>query len=358
MARSTARAAPEGPQGSHRAPGATDHRPDLDDRKATILKAVVEEYIDTAQPVGSTRLARACDLGVSSATVRNEMASLERDGYLVHPHTSAGRIPTDKGYRYFVDHVRPALGAADRQRVHAFFAEAHGEIEELLRDTSLMLSRLTHYAALVMAPAAGSATVCSVQLVRLGTQVALAVAVLSDGSVVKAALDAGPEVGDRELTLAGAALEAHLRGGTLGAAPVAATTEPRVDRLVTDGLAALTSQQPSEDDQLFVRGTSAMAETFDAIEVVRRVLSALEQQYVVVSLLRHALQDDALSVAIGAENGDSLAECSLVVAPYEAEGSRAGTVGILGPTRMNYPQAMAAVAVVSRRLGHHFSDEG
>src|SRR5437016_5279362 len=128
----------------------------LDDRKAAILRAVVEQYIETAQPVGSAHVARGSALGVSPATVRNEMAILERDGYLAHPHTSAGRIPTDKGYRFFVDQLTEpgSLAAPQRHLVRDFFAHAHGELEQMLHDTSTLLSRLTDYAAVVLAPGA------------------------------------------------------------------------------------------------------------------------------------------------------------------------------------------------------------
>ena len=146
----------------------------LDDRKAAILRAVVQEYIHTAQPVGSAHLARTGNLGVSSATVRNEMAVLERDGYLAHPHTSAGRIPTDKGYRFFVDTIGPPQGVlepAQKQQVQTFFTRAHGQLEEMLHDTSCLLSSLTQYAAMVVPPQQEDATVRSVQVVGLGPRV-------------------------------------------------------------------------------------------------------------------------------------------------------------------------------------------
>src|SRR3954470_9273618 len=124
----------------------------LDARKATILRAVVAEYIETAQPVGSGHVARAPGVNVSSATVRNDMATLEQDGFLQQPHTSAGRVPTDKGYRFFVDSLaEPAvLAAADSQQIRSFFAQAHGELEQMLADTTRLLSNLTQYAAVVV----------------------------------------------------------------------------------------------------------------------------------------------------------------------------------------------------------------
>jgi heat-inducible transcriptional repressor len=332
----------------------------LDERKAAILRAVVEEYIATAQPVGSSSVVRATHIAVSPATVRNEMAVLEREGFLDQPHTSAGRVPTDKGYRFFVDHLTPALPAPQRQRVQEFFAKAHGELEQMLNDTTRLLTDLTQYAALVMAPPREAETVRSVQLVSLGGSSALAVAVLSDGTVVKAMVDIEPGTGDERLAAAGVHLAAALAGRGLDEEfSLAGTGDPPTDTLARDALAALVEAGNVEPTQLFVGGAAQMATTFDAIETVRRVLAILEQQYVLVSLLRQAIHDDGLRVAIGTEHGvEPLAQCSLVVAPYMYEGSHVGTIGILGPTRMNYPQAIAAVGVVSQRLSRALRGEG
>src|ERR1700676_1499127 len=164
---------------------------DLDVRKAAILNAVVTEYIASAQPVGSQHVVDAPGVSVSSATVRSEMAALEREGYLVQPHTSAGRIPTDKGYRFFVDHLgRPGtLGPHERHEVRKFFAHVHGEVEDLLGRTSGLLAGLTDYAAVVVGPKHESATIRSVQLVGLSPRLALLVVVLSDGAVEKRTID-------------------------------------------------------------------------------------------------------------------------------------------------------------------------
>jgi len=334
----------------------------LDDRKAAVLRAVVREYIETAQPVGSTHVARTTELGVSPATVRNEMAALEREGYLTQPHTSAGRVPTDQGYRFFVDQLTGpgALPAAQRQQVREFFATTHGELEQMLHDTSSLLSGLTSYAALILGPPSERATVRSVQVVGLAHQVAMVVVVLSNGSVEKATLELDDDLGDERLAAAGSHLTAHLEGKSLAEdTPVPATGDRRLDGLVDAVLAALGAPAERDHDHVFVGGASRMAAAFDAVETVRQVLAILEQQYVVVSLLREVIDTDGehrLSVSIGTELGlQSLAECSIVVAPYQIEGEPLGTVGVLGPTRMNYPQAMAAVAVVSQRLGRRLS---
>ncbi|MDQ1397708.1 MAG: heat-inducible transcriptional repressor [Acidimicrobiaceae bacterium] len=331
----------------------------LDDRKAAILRAVVEEYIETAQPVGSSHVAAVPDLLVSSATVRNEMAVLEREGYLVQPHTSAGRIPTDKGYRFFVDSLTAPgpLGPAQRQQISDFFAKAHGELEQMLQNTSKLLSGLTDYAAVVVAPTHEVAPIRSVQLVGLAPRVALLVAVLSNGVVEKRTIEHDQETGEEPLAAASAHLAAHLSGRTMhDLGQPGPTGDDATDTVVGQALQSFSAGKEEDLDHVFVGGASRMAAAFDAVDTVRQVLTILEQQYVVVTLLRDVL-DRGLSVAIGTEHGvESLARCSIVVAPYTVDGEPAGTVGVLGPTRMNYPQALAAVAVVSKRLGAHLAE--
>ncbi|MFP4512101.1 MAG: heat-inducible transcriptional repressor HrcA [Acidimicrobiales bacterium] len=329
----------------------------LDERKASILRAVVEEYIQTAQPVGSRHVARDPAIAVSPATVRNEMAQLEADGFLVQPHTSAGRVPTDKGYRFFVDTLSEPgrLGAAETQQVRNFFARAHGELEAMLADTSRLLSNITKQAAVVVGPPHEVATVRSVQLVSLSPRLVLLVVVLSNGAIDKHTLELADDTEEDALATASARLSEHLVGGSLAnLGPVAPTGDAEADALIDVALRELTHHH--DPDSVFVGGTSLMAGSFDAVDTVRQVLTILEQQIVVVTLLRDVL-DRGLSVAIGSETGvETLAECSLVVAPYAVDGEGVGTIGVLGPTRMNYPQALAAVAIVGQRLGHRLSE--
>ncbi|HUF85383.1 MAG TPA: heat-inducible transcriptional repressor HrcA [Acidimicrobiia bacterium] len=331
----------------------------VDERRAAILRAVVEGYIETAQPVGSGQVARAGSVNVSPATIRNELSALEADGYLVQPHTSAGRVPTDKGYRFFVDNlVAPGpLDAGRRQQVSSFFASAHGAVEEMLRSTSQLLSQVTDYAAVVVAPPHEQATVRSIQLVSLGGRTVLVVAVLSNGGVEKASMELVDEIGEERLGAATVHLSGALVGSPLGELPpVSPSGDSQIDDLCDQARRAVTDEHSRETDQVYVGGASRMAEAFDAVQTVRQVLSTLEQQYVVVSLLRDVI-DRGMTVAIGVEHGfEPLAECSIVVSPYEVEGEVAGTIGVLGPTRMHYPEALAAVAVVSQRLGRRLSE--
>ena len=332
----------------------------MDERRAAILRAVVEGYIETAQPVGSASVAREHDLKVSPATIRNEMVALEQDGYLVQPHTSAGRIPTDKGYRYFVDSFVPEPGpldAARRQQVSSFFTKAHGAIEDMLQSTSRLLSNLTDYAAVIVGPSRDEARIRSVQLVGLAPRVALVVAVLENGVVEKTTIDLADEIGDERIGAATAHLASCLVGSTLRTVDDPSPSgDAQLDDICAVAARALRTVHSEEPAPVFVGGASHMAHAFDAIETVRQVMSTLEQQYVVVGLLKDVL-DRGMTVSIGQEhNLQSLAECSIVVAPYEVEGQPAGTIGVLGPTRMHYPEALAAVAVVSQRLGKRLTE--
>ena len=333
----------------------------LDDRKAAVLNAVVAEYIDSAQPVGSGHITGRPGLEVSSATVRSDMAALERDGYLTQPHTSAGRIPTDKGYRFFVDHLgrQGTLGPDQRQQVRQFFRRVHGEVDDLLGRTSGFLADLTDYAAVVVGPGHDRSTVRSVQIVDLGARLALLVVVLSDGSVEKATLELPEAVDESALTTVAGLLTAALRDKALSEASGLGPAETVHGELFRRAALALSAMAtPDDHEHVFVGGSSRMAAAFDAMDTVRSVLSILEQQLVVVELLEQIL-DRGLSVAIGTEHGfEPLASCALVVAPVAVEGEAAGTIGVLGPTRMHYPRALAAVQLVGERLSERLASTG
>src|SRR5271170_3958695 len=189
----------------------------LNARRAAILEAVVTEYIVTAEPVGSSHVASFTGVQVTSATVSSEMIALVREGYLVQSHTSAGRIPTDKGYRFFVDHLTGpgVLGPIQRKQVTQFFEQVHGEMETVLERASGLLSELTSYASVVVGPSHDTATIRSVQLVGLSPLHALLVVVLSDGAVEKRTIELRGEPSEDTLARAGALLASHLVGRTL-----------------------------------------------------------------------------------------------------------------------------------------------
>jgi heat-inducible transcriptional repressor len=329
----------------------------LDDRKTAILAAVVQEYIATGQPVGSASVSREPAVSVSSATVRSELSILEQDGFLVQPHTSAGRIPTDKGYRYFVDNLaRPGhLDEASQRQVGDFFSAAHGRLEEMLHQTSNLLAELTHSAAVVVGPRPAAVAVRRVQLVGLSEIAATVVVVFANGSVEDVALDLAEGDGDERLAAASSHLSALLDGRVLDDIDeITDSGDAAVNRLCVTALAKM--QAIAGADHVYTGGVSEVARAFDAVDVVRSVLHTLEQQFVVVSLVSDIV-NRGMSVAIGVEHGvEPLAACSVVVSRVVVDGEHVGSVGVLGPTRMNYPQALATVDVVSEHLGQRIEE--
>lgn len=318
----------------------------LSERKEAILQAVIEEYMATARPVGSSLVAGQTELSVSSATIRKELGALEDEGFLHQPHTSAGRVPTNKGYRYYIDTLmKPTpLEAAKFERIESFFSKSHGELERILKETSKLLAGVTAYTAVVLSPTATVASVKSVQLVPLAPQLLLMVVVMSNGVIERCDLELEQPadynvVQDAQKLLCRVLIdhETLLEDSSNEAAELA----QRV-------LAAFRPE--SQDPTLHVGGRSKVATSFDQTERVAELLGLFERQLVVVSLIRDVL-DRGLRVAIGSETGSQdLKDCALVLAPYQFEGTDVGSIGVLGPTHMNYPQAVAAVAVVSNQL--------
>lgn len=331
----------------------------MDDRKAAILKAVVDEYVLLAEPIGSTHLARVSGIAVSPATIRNEFNVLEQEGYLVQPHTSAGRIPTDKGYRFYVDTF---VQEVEDETVHSysvneFFNRAHGALAEMFSSTSRLLTNLTNYAAVVTGPNHESVQVRSVQLISMGQRRVLVLLVDSRGVVEKKSIELAEDTDESDLEKVAIFLTKTLRGKSMRAIRDAGTMgEAYLDSICSTVLDALCVIS-TESETLYIEGASKVASAFDAVDTVRRVLATLEQHYLVVTLIRDLLSKGQ-QVAIGSELGLSqLAECSVVVSPYVVEGEQVGSIGLVGPTRMNYPKVVAAVNLVSAGLGKRLSED-
>ena len=351
---------------------------ELDERKAAVLRAIVEQYVDTAQPVGSQTVTSTAGLGVSAATVRNEMSLLEREGYIAQPHPSAGRVPTDRGYRYYVDHLGGAgqLPATERRRIVEFFSSATLAMDQLLSQTSQLLAGVTAHAAVVVGPELQAVVVRAANLVSLQSRVVLAVVVLSNGSVEKEVVVFDDDVSDDDVADASARFAQQLAGrrladvATIADEPASsgpATGDRRAgDRPATERVAEIvnasrlalqTRLEQHQSEPLYVGGASRLAAEHDAFVTTStaRLLELLEHHGVLASLMRELL-GPGLTVSIGSENTSvDLHECSLVLAPYLVEGEAAGTVGVLGPTRMDYRKAQAAVSTVSQQLGRQLS---
>jgi heat-inducible transcriptional repressor len=342
---------------------------ELDERKAAVLRAIVEQYVDTAQPVGSQTVTNTTGLGVSAATVRNEMSLLEREGYIAQPHPSAGRVPTDRGYRYYVDHLAGSgqLPATERRRIVDFFSSASLAMDQLLSQTSHLLAGVTAHAAVVVGPDVQAVAVRAANIVLLQPRVVLAVVVLSNGSVEKEVVVFDDDVSEDDAAEASIRFTQQLSGRRLSdllveddqATPATSRERPdRINEIVNASRIALqTRLDLHQNDALYVGGASRLAAEHDAFVTTNtaRLLELLEQHVVLASLMRELL-GPGLTVCIGSENTSlDLRECSLVLAPYLVEGEPGGTVGVLGPTRMDYRKAQAAVSAVSQQLGRQLS---
>jgi heat-inducible transcriptional repressor len=329
----------------------------LDARKTAILKAVVDEYVKLAEPIGSSQIAATGEVQASTATIRHEMASLEQEGYLSQPHVSAGRVPTDRGYRYYVDNISSPnpLGSSQFSQLQGFFDHVKGELEDLLQDTSRLLSSLTNFTSVVTAPPPNTVVVKHVQVVSISSTFAMVIVVGSDGSLEKEVFEVPEGLVDLDLRLVELSnyLSSEMRGKTVGEIDSCVLENHNLEPVLSLTKDALRKISDSATEELFVNDAHKVASAFLAADKVEKILETLEQQILVVSLMKSMLIKGQ-SVSIGNEIGvPSLSECALVIAPYEIDGRRVGSIGVIGPTRMNYPLALAAVEQVSKGIGRH-----
>ncbi len=336
----------------------------MDDRKLEVLRAIVTDYVSSQEPVGSKALVERHDLAVSPATVRNDMAALEEEGYITQPHTSAGRIPTDKGYRLFVDRlgsVKPLSGA--EQRAIQTFLSGAIDLDDVLLRTVRLLAQVTQQVAIVQYPTLSHSTVRHVELVSLSTSRLLLILITSTGRIEQRAL----EISDHdEQTLA--ELRAHLNAAAVGHASsqaavrlsrLAAELPPSLELLGQSAIATLMEMVTSEtSSRLLVGGMANLSRYGTEFETaVKPVLEALEEQVVLLKLLGEATTADAVTVRIGQENPyKELQSSSVVASGYGSHRDTFATLGVLGPTRMDYPSTMASVRAVARYVGRFLSE--
>jgi heat-inducible transcriptional repressor len=322
-----------------------------------VLRAVVTDYIRAAEPVGSGTIAARYRLGVSPATIRNDMALLTEMGYLEQPHTSAGRVPTDLGYRFYVDSLPgpTQLTPGQRRAISESLSELEGDVEEALRRTAQVLSRLTHYAAVALTPVVEGSRVVRAELVPLGST-ALLLVVSDTGRVDKRALEvpaAGEEDAVRRVSdaLIRDIHDLSLAEATEHAEALASrATGPDRSLLTAVASALLDLQRGAE--HAFLGGVANIEEAFERRETVRRLFEALDEEASVLRLLRRLpVEGDDVTVMIGREIPlQAMRETSVVVAPYLAAGRQVGAIAVVGPTRMEYLTAISSVGAVARRL--------
>jgi heat-inducible transcriptional repressor len=342
--------------------------PELGARKVAVLRAVVEEYVRTGEPVGSETIAEGANLGVSSATIRNEMAALEELGYLSHPHTSAGRIPTDAGYRRFVDSLPPGGRIRDAQRraIAGFFAETMQDLEEVLRGTTQLLSRVTQYAGLAVPPTGSSnEVVLRTELIEVGSGVLLLI-VGQQGRVDKLMIERPDDLDAEGLATLDRALADKFHGRDLGEAQTealkAAAGAGKAERAILAAAAELFGdmQLGAGAQHVMIGGVANLADEAAhwRRETVRRLFEALEHESEMLELLRDVTTED-MNVTIGAEHPHTGEwEASIVSAPFHAGLTALGTVGVVGPTAMDYVNVMASVRDVARRLSELATELG
>lgn len=321
----------------------------LDDRKAAILGALVEGHIATGAPVSSRAILEHAGLDCSSATVRNEMVALERLGMVAQPHTSAGRIPTDRGYRYYVDHLAAAsLRSSARARIDAFFGTVHAEFSRILRETSDLLSEITRYPAIVLGPGLRGHVVRDIHLFPLDPEAVVVVLVTDTGRVHQAVLRPSRPVPAAAVSEAAAVLSVGV-GRELGADPLVDefSASPDATRLVAAILVAIDAAL-DRGREIYVGGASRMVELWEDLAKLHRVLALLEREASVAELLDD--RADGTSVRLGPEMRAPEQDLAVISSGFLAAGAR-GRVGVLGPMRMDYRRSIRAVEEVSDALG-------
>ena len=331
----------------------------LDPRSQAILRAVIEEYVSTAQPVGSQALVDRFNMGVSSATVRNVMADLENAGYLMHPHTSAGRVPTDAGYRLYVESIAPRINLApvERLMIRHQFGQVEFASEQWFRLAAATIAGVTHAAGLATPAKPNSCRLRHVDLVATSSRTASLVVVLAEGSVKQELLPLDEPYEQEELDEIAGLLNGQLGGKSatqVANRMQALANEPdapvlslrvmrRVERMMREFDAA------SVED-VFSDGLLNVMEApeFSQSEKLRRVFAVLQNREYLGSLLGKLAESGDVQVLIGTENGpDEMRDVSLVLATYGQADRALGVVGVLGPTRMSYPHAIGTVRYVS-----------
>jgi len=327
-----------------------------EERRLAVLRAIVEDYVTTEEPVGSKALVERHGLGVSPATVRNDMAALEDEGYITQPHTSAGRVPTDKGYRLFVDKlttVKP-MSAAEKRAI-ASILDGAVDLDDVVQRSVRLLAQLTRQVAVVQYPTLSRSTVRHVELIGLTPTRLLVVLILSTGRVEQRVVELTAEVGDADLADLRTVVNRAAVGAVIADAAsalrglVVAGGDSPTTAAVVDVLVEAMSDHRS-DERIAVGGAANLARFGDHFDsAVRPLLEALEEHVVLLKLLGEATTGEILTVRIGHEGPyQELASTSVVATGYGPGDEAFARLGIVGPTRMDYPGSMAAVRAVAR----------
>jgi len=344
---------------------------ELEGRKREILKAIIREHILTAEPIGSRTLAKTYDFGVSSATIRNEMSDLEDMGLLKQPHTSAGRVPTDKGYRYYVDVLmeHESKHPKNLQRSLARFYEDKKGIQGIISGMTRMLSQLTEYTTLISEPEMQKSSIKKMEIVKVAARTLLVVLITDSGIVNNKILKINHDVGSRELEYINKFLSNKLQDKELNSLDqdfFTSLEEELIKRIdISRKLFEIISEELEKiitpaDMRIFLGGTSYILEQpeFNDLENLKKVLNILDNEENLRELIKE-LPDEDLEVKIGQENKiEAMKKCSIVYATYHLGDNAVGKIGVIGPTRMQYPQVISTVDFAADILGQIISKVG
>lgn len=333
---------------------------ELEERNKKVLQAVIDSYIQTGAPVGSSLIYERFKLGVSPATIRNIMAELEELGFLTHPHTSAGRVPTDRGYRYYIDSLismEPkamdlGLKLKETPGLHA------DDLDDLMEEASNLLARLSRYTGLVVAPSEPEESYKHIEFVRLAGKQVFIIFVTSGGAVQNKLIELDESISQQELNAFAAYLEEELEHHSLADIRRNLLERMREERaffvkLVEETYQASKDVRERESEKVFIGGASQMLENpeFANVEKLRVLFKTFEDKYKLLKLLDRTVAAEGIKVFIGSENPYfEMQGCSLVVSGYQAGGKVIGTLGVIGPTRMQYKQVIQVVDYTSKLL--------
>ncbi len=340
----------------------------LNQRKQKVLEAVVEDHIATAEPVSSRTIARKYKLGVSPATIRNEMADLEEAGLIEQPHTSAGRIPSQKGYRYYVDRLMRKGHLTDREKstITSIFAQQARELVDIVQRTIKIVSQCTDYLVFLSGPQLENAALHKVRFISLAPGKAMLVIVSENGWVENKLIDLPVAVSQEELEQVERVFNNYFRGLTFPqitrAILKSVYDELSRQRLLIDlALDIIESVLKQEsEDALYLGGTRNILKQpeYRDIQQVRKLLDLIEEQSVLRTILAET-QNIGITVRIGRENKfDQVQNCSVVTATYTMGGNTVGAFGLLGPVRMNYARAIALVEFITQTLSNALTGSG
>ena len=338
----------------------------MDERKMRILQAIIDDYILTGIPVGSRTISKKYDMGLSSATIRNEMSDLEELGFLDQPHVSAGRIPSAKAYRLYVDTLLETgrIPNASEETVRSHFAGRVHQMEDVIDHAAQVISSLTHYTAVVLSPKGAQPRIQTVQLVPVSAETALVVIVTDQGIVRDNVIRVGGQIDSDTLYAISCTLTNELRGATLEEAcrriPAISERISGNDRVLQELHGFLSDgQNTPRIGHMAVGGTSNMLAypEYSDVDKARNFLSLMETRDKLAEIIRGS-GEMSFTVRIGPETGvPEMADCSIVTASYSSRGGQQGTIGVIGPTRMQYSRVLSILNIIGHQLTDMFSGD-